>query len=202
MLRKTMLLLVVISFVVFGVAADGKKPKPKGSGSSTTTTVAGSTTTISASEGTTMQAIRGIVEPGDGAAVIGFAAGVVTARDRVSGRAFKFNVPPTSNIHIGDNVVFSSGFAQISGVSGRFPAFSVMRCCVIDAIHAADHTAVVRERSVGRTFVMKFASGPPLEFRVGAPVAADFKSGKAWLPSNVVLKWQITNLSQPNGLHP
>ena len=149
-----------------------------------------------------MMAIRGIVELGDGAAVIGFVNGVVTARDRVSGRTFKFNVPANSNVHIGDNVTFNSGFAQISGLSGRFAEYGGKVCCEIVAIQAADHSVVVREGSVGRTFAMKFASSPPGEFRVGAPVTADFKFGKAWLPSNVALKAQVTNLTPPNGLHP
>lgn len=202
MLRKTTLLLVVISFVVFCVAADGKKGKPKGSGSSTTTTVAGSTTTISASEGTTAMAIRGIVEPGDGAVVIGSKAGVVTARDRVSGRTFKFDVPPSSNIHIGDNVVFSSAFAQVAGLAGGFNVHGEVPCCKVTAVNASNHTLVVREAAVGRTFVMKFAAEPPNEMRVGTPVAADFKAGTAWIATNGALKSQITNLSAPAGLHP
>jgi hypothetical protein len=192
MLRKTTLLLVVISFVGFGVAADGKKGKPKG-GSSTTTTVAGSTTAM---------AIRGIVEPGDGAAVIGFKAGVVTARDRVSGRTFKFDVPPTSNIHIGDNVVFSSAFAQVAGLAGGFNVHGEMPCCVVTAVSASNHTLAVREAAVGRTYVMKFAAEAPKEMRVGALVAADFKAGTAWIATNGTLKAQITNLSAPAGLHP
>ena len=197
MLRKTTLLIVAISLVVFGVAADGKKGKPKGSGSGSTTT-----TTISASEGTTMMAIRGIVEPGEGAAVIGFKAGAVTARDRVSGRTFKFEVPPTSSIHIGDNVAFSSAFAQVAGLAGGFNVHGEMACCVVMAINASNHTVTVREPAVGRTFVMKFASSPPGEMRVGTPVAADFKAGQAWMATNGAVKSQITNLSQPNGLHP
>src|ERR1700693_6282178 len=163
MLRKTALLLVVISFVAFGAGADGKKGKPKGSGSSTTTTVADSTTAM---------AIRGVVEPGDGAAVIGFKAGAVTARDRVSGRTFKFDVPPTSNIHVGDNVVFSSAFAQVAGLAGGFNVHGELSCCKVTAINASNHTLAVREAAVGRTFVMKFAAEPPSEMRVGTPVAA------------------------------
>jgi hypothetical protein len=186
------------------VADEKKKPAKTAAKTSTATSTAlnTDTSTISAAEGTTMMAIRGVMAAGDGAAVIGFANGVVTARDRVSGRTFKFNVPPTSNIHIGDNVVVNSGFAQISGLSGRFAVYGVGRCCSIVSIQAADHSAVVREGSVGRTFVMKFASSHPGGFRVGAPVAVDFKFGKAWLPSNVALQAQITNITPPNGLHP
>jgi hypothetical protein len=120
----------------------------------------------------------------------------------VSGRTFKFNIPANSNVHIGDNVTINSGFAQISGLPGRFAIFGDTNCCDIVAIHAADHSAILRERSVGRTFVMKFAFSLPGEFRVGAPVAADFKFGKAWLPSNFALQAQIANLTPPNGLHP
>ena len=120
----------------------------------------------------------------------------------MSGRTFKFNVPPTSNIHMGDNVVVNSGFAQIAGLAGRFKVYGAEGCCSVAAVNASDHTVTVREGAVGRTFVMRFASGPPVEFRVGAPVAADVKSGKAWLPSNVVLQTQITNLTPPSGLHP
>ncbi len=99
--------------------------------------------------------MRGIMEPRDGgAAVIGFAAGVVTARDRVSGRTFKFNVPPTSNIHIGDNVVVSSGFAQVAGLTGRFNVYGLGRCCSVAAVNASNHTVTVREGAVGRTFLL------------------------------------------------
>src|SRR5207245_10716355 len=199
-LHPTPLLRVASSFVVLGVAPDGKTGQPKGSGSSTTTTVAGSTTPISASEGTTAMAIRGIVEPGDGAAVIGFKAGVVTARDRVSGRTFKFEVPPTSNIHIGDNVVFSSAFAQIAGLAGGFNVHGEMPCCKVTAVNASNHTLAVREPAVGRTFALKFAAAPANEMRVGTPVAADFKAGTAWIATNGALKAQITNLSAPAGL--
>jgi hypothetical protein len=195
MLRKTTLLIVAISFVVFGVAADGKKGKPKGSGSGSTTT-----TTISASEGTTMMAIRGIVEPGEGAAVIGFKAGAVTARDRVSGRTFKFDVPPTSSIHIGDNVVFNSAFAQVAGLAGGFNVHGEMACCKVMSVNGSAVT--VAEPAVGRTFVMKFSSSPPGEMRVGTPVAADFKAGQAWMATNGAVKSQIANITPPNGLHP
>jgi hypothetical protein len=146
--------------------------------------------------------IRGIVEPGDGAVVIGFKAGVVTARDRVNGRTFKFEVPPTSNIHIGDNVAFSSAFAQVAGLAGGFNVHGEMPCCVVTAVSASNHTLAVREAAVGRTFVMKFAAEAPKEMRVGAPVAADFKAGTGWIATNGTLKAQITNLSAAAGLHP
>jgi hypothetical protein len=200
MLRKTFLLFFV-SVLAFGAFADEKKAKPKTSGSKLST-INTNTSSIGPSEGTTAQAIRGIVEPGEGAAVIGFKAGVVTARDRVSGRTFKFDVPPTSNIHIGDNVVFSSAFAQVAGLAGGFNVHGELSCCKVTAINASNHTLTVREAAVGRTFVMKFAAEPPNEMRVGAPVAADFKSGKAWIATNGALKAQITNLSAVNGLHP
>jgi hypothetical protein len=199
MLRKTTFLLLVISFIAFGAGADGKKVKAKSG--STLSTINTDTRTISASEGSTAQAIRGIMEPRDGgAAVIGFAAGVVTARDRLSGRTFKFNVPPTSNVRIGDNVVVSSGFAQVAGLTGRFNVYGLGGCCSVAAVNASNRTFSVREPAVGRTFVVNLQ--PTNAMRIGQPVEADFKAGTAWIAGNTALKGQITNLSAPAGLHP
>jgi len=147
-------------------------------------------------------AIRGMVEPRDAAAVIGFKAGVVTARDRLSGRTFKFNVPATSNVHIGDNVVvdFNAGFAQVAGLAGRFNVYGASPCCQVAAINASNHTFSVREAAVGRTFVVNLQA--PNGLRIGQPVEADFKAGTAWIAGNTALKGKITNLSAPAGLHP
>lgn len=187
MLRKFALSLLMISVVVFSVAADSKK-KTKTTTTSTTTS-SGQTNTISASEGTTAIAIRGIVEPGEGAAVIGFTSGVVTARDRVTGRTFKFNAPAGSNFAVGDRIA-----ARASSTS--------QPCCKITAINAADHTVTVSEPAVGRTFMTKFSNLPPDGIRIGQAVDADFKAGSAWISGNTALKGQISNLSAPNGLHP
>jgi hypothetical protein len=207
MLRKSTFVLVVITFIAFGIGADEKKAKPTGSSSKKGGSKAGGLSTldtdtskISASEGSTAQALRGIMEPGDGgAAVIGFVNGLVTARDRVSGRTFKFTVPANSNIHIGDKVVLNSGVAQVAGVTGQFSVSGGGDCCHISVVNA-DHTVVVTETALGRTFLMNF--GSTNDIRVGTPVAANFKAGTAWIASNGALKSSITNLSAPNGLHP
>ena len=210
MFRKTTFVLVVITFIAFGASADEKKGKPTSSGSKKGGSSKGSgglstlntdTSKISASEGSTAQALRGIMEPGDGgAAVIGFVNGLVTARDRVSGRTFKFTVPATSNIHIGDKVVLNSGLAQVAGVTGQFSVSGGGDCCVIAAIDVANHNVSVKETALGRTFLMNLDPGNGI--RVGTPVAANFKAGTAWIASNGALKSPITNLSLPNGLHP
>jgi hypothetical protein len=204
MLRKTTFVLVVISLIAFGLVADEKKAKPKSSGSKKggggLSTLNTDTSKISASEGSTAQAIRGIMEPGDGgAAVIGFVNGLVTARDRVSGRTFKFSVPATSNIHIGDKVVLNSGLAQVAGVTGQFSVSGGRDCCHITAVNA-DHTVVVTETALGRRFLMNLDPGNGI--RVGTPVAANFKTGTAWIAGNSALKGMMTNYTPPDGLHP
>ena len=204
MLRRIAFLTLVVSLIVFGVAADGKK-KPATT-STKTTTYDTNTSTISASEGTTAQAIRGIVgtEGPTGSAVIGFSPvdAIVTARSRHSGGTFKFKVPAHSNVHVGDNVIgdLNGGVASISGLTGRFHVYGVGPCCAVVAINPANHTFSVREAAVGRTFVVNYQ--PTDGLRIGQPVEADFKAGTAWIAGNTALKGQITNLSQPAGLRP
>ena len=204
MMQRIAFLSVVVAFVVLGVAADGKK-KPATT-SSSTTTVAASTTTISASEGSTAMAIRGIVgtEGPTGIVVIGAAPvdGIVTARNRQSGGTFKFRVPAHSNVHVGDNVIgdLNGNVASISGLAGRFNVYGGEPCCQVAAINASNHTFSVREAAVGRTFVVNLQA--PNGLRIGQPVEADFKAGTAWIAGNTALKGKITNLTAPNGLHP
>ena len=204
MLRRIAFLTLVVSLIVFGVAADGKK-KPA-SKSTKTTTYNTNTSTISASEGSTAQAIRGKLrtEGPTGIVVIGFSpvGGIVTARNRQSGGTFKFRVPAHSNVHVGDNVIgdLNGSVASISGLPGRFNVYGGEPCCGVVAINAANHTFSVREAAVGRTFVVNIQ--PPDGLRIGQPVEADFKAGTAWIAGNTALKGKITNLSQPAGLHP
>jgi hypothetical protein len=203
MLRKSLISLFVLAVALFAVA-DGKKGKPKGSGSSTTTTVAGSTTTISASEGSTAMAIRGIVEVegATNAALLGVANGVATARVRQSGRTFKFNVPANvaAGLHVGDGVNADFNAGAVQTASGRFATYGSGICCNIAAINAANHTVTVNEPAVGRTFLFKLASVDGL--RAGQAVEADFKAGAAWIAGNGALKSSIANLSAPTGVHP
>lgn len=204
MLRRIAFLTLVVSFIVFGVAADEKK-KPT-STSTKTTTIKADTSTITVSEGTTAMAIRGIVatEGPTGIVVIGFQLvdGIATARNRQSGGTFKFRVPAHSNVHVGDAVTgdLNGSVASISGLPGRFNVYGGAPCCGVVAINAANHTFSVREAAVGRTFVVNYT--PVDGLRIGQPVEADFKAGTAWIAGNTVLKGKITNLSQPAGLHP
>ncbi|PYQ34951.1 MAG: hypothetical protein DMF57_04705 [Acidobacteria bacterium] len=186
MLRKSLLSLCILLIALFAVA---DKKKTKGSGSSTTTTVATSTTQITASEGSTAMAIRGIVEPEGAmnAAVLGVVNGVATGRVRQSGRTFKFNVPA--------NVAFKAGDAINAD-----PNAATMACCNIAAINSATHVITVNEPAVGRTFQFKLGSVDGL--RAGQAVEADFKAGTAWIAGNAALKSSIANLSAPTGLHP
>jgi hypothetical protein len=204
MLRRIAFLTLVVSLIVFGVAADGKK-KPA-SKSTKTTTYDTNTSTISASEGSTAQAMRGKLRTEDptGIVVIGYSSvdGIVTARNRQSGGTFKFKVPAHSNVHVGDNVIgdLNGGVASISGLTGRFHVYGGTPCCAVVAINPANHTFSVRETAVGRTFVV---NSQVLDgIRIGQPVEADFKAGTAWIAGNTALKGQITNLSQPAGLRP
>jgi hypothetical protein len=204
MLRRISFLTLAVSLTVFGAAADGKKKAP--TTSTKTTTLTTSTTTISASEGSTAMAIRGIVgtEGPTGIAVLGFdpGNGIVTARNRQSGGTFKFKVPANSSVHLGDNVNgdLNGSVASVSGLAGRFNVYAGSPCCEVAAINAANHTFSVREAAVGRTFVVNVE--PPNEMRIGQRVEADFKAGTAWISGNTALKGKITNLSQPTGLHP
>ena len=199
MLRKSLLSLCILLIAVFAVA---DKKKTKGSGSSTTTTVATSTTQITASEGSTAMAIRGIVEPEGttNAAVLGIVNGVVTARLRQNGSTFKFNVAANvaSGLHVGDGVNLNSGVAQTA--AGRFNVYGAGPCCEIAAINATTHSVTVNEPAVGRTFLFKLGSVHGL--RAGQAVEADFKAGTAWIAGNTALKASFTNLSAPTGLHP
>jgi len=146
MLQRIAFLSLVVALVVFGVAADGKK-KPATT-SSSTTTVAASTTTISASEGTTAMAIRGIVgtEGPTGIVVIGIAPvdGIVTARNRQSGGTFKFRVPAHSNVHVGDNVIgdLNGSVASIKGLAGRFNVHNALAVVALGEALGLDPVAV------------------------------------------------------------
>jgi len=204
MFRRIAFLTLAVSFVVFGAAADGKKKAPTTSTKTTTSTT--NTTTITASEGTTAMAIRGIVgtEGPTGIVVIGFSPvdGIVTARNRQSGGTFKFKVPVNSNVRVGDNVVgdLNGNVASISGFAGRFNVYGGTPCCSVAAINAANRTVSVREAAVGRTFIVN--NLPTDGLRIGQAVEADFKAGTAWIAGNTALKGKITNLSQPTALHP
>jgi len=181
MVRKFALSLLIVSIALAAVA-----DKKKGKGSSTsTTTVATSTTQIQASEGSTAMAIRGIVEPGDGAAVIGFKDGVVFARDRVTGRTFKFNGAFAA---VGDSV--NADIAKAAMANAR-------PCCIVATING--NLVTVNEPALARSFELKFTASPPDEMRVGSAVNANFKTRVASIGS-----WSgpITNLSAATALRP
>ena len=213
MSRGTVFLSLVVLFVVFGVAADEKKKPDTTKGKTTTKTTTTKptlntdTSTITVSEGTTAQAIRGIMgteEPTGptGIAVMGYTRvdGMVTARNRQSGGTFKFRVPANSNIRLGDRVDLNGSTATISGLAGGFNVAPFEPCCGVSAINTSNHTFSVSEPAVGRTFVVNYT--PPDGLRIGQPVEADFKAGMAWIAGSPALKGAITSLSQPNGLHP
>ena len=196
MLRKFALSLLIMSVALLGVAADKKKGK---GGTTSTTTVATSTADIKASEGSTAMAIRGIVEPVDGAVVIGFTDGVFIARDRVTGRIVKFTAPAGSfTVGTAVKIDFSGKMVQTS--AGRFEISNAAPCCNIAAINSGDHTITVKEPAVGRFFVMKVE--PTHDVKLGQAVEANFKTGQAWISGNSALKCAISNLSQATGLHP
>ena len=200
-------------FVVFNVAADEKKKPDTTKGKTTTKTTTTKptlntdTSTITVSEGTTAQAIRGIMgsegpNGPTGIAVMGYTRvdGMVTARNRQSGGTFKFRVPAHSNIHLGDHVDLNGSTATISGLAGVFNVAHVDPCCSVSAINPSNHTFSVSEPAVGRTFVVNLQA--PDGLRIGQPVEADFKTGTAWIAGSPALKGVITNLTQPTGLHP
>ena len=129
-------------------------------------------------------AIRGMVEPGEGAVVIGFKDGVAIARDRITGRTFKFSIAAAE---LGDPV--SADIAKVGMANAR-------ACCKIVAING--NLVTVSEPAVGRTFQLKFAAQPP-GLSVGQAVNANFKLGTATIAGNAL---PITNLSQCAGLRP
>ena len=213
MVRRITFLTLLLSCIVFSTAADEKKKPDTTKGKTTPATSTGKptlntdTSKITVSEGTTAQAIRGIMgteEPSGptGIVVMGFSSGngIVTARNRRSGATFKFGVPAQSSIRLGDRVELRGTSASISGVPGSFNVNPSVPCCGVSAIDASNHSFTVSERAVGRTFVV---NNLPLDgLRIGQPIEADFKAGTAWIAGNPALAGAITNLTQPTGLHP
>jgi hypothetical protein len=181
MVRKAALGFLVVCIVVFGVAADKKKTTSGG----TTTTVATSTAVITASEGSTAMAIRGIVEPVDGVVIIGFKNGAFTARNRITGSTFKFNAAQGS---------YSVGQAVPADIV-RANIANAIACCQVAAINR--NSLTVNEKVLGRSFVVQ--GEPTSDMRVGQTVSANFKLGTASIGS-----WSgpITNLSQCAALYP
>ena len=200
MFRKNLCVLCIMVLAVVSLGAGGEKKKSGGGLDSLDT----KSVNVTASEGSTAMALRGIVEP-EGTtccAVLGgdAAKGIVTVRMRKTGAIFNLFVPATlfSEIYRGDavklNLATQSG--TIDGVTGEFRLQNRegALCCEIASMRG--DTVTVKEAAVGRTFQFKAPADVLSKLQVGQKVQADFKARSASVVG-LTSALSISNLSQP-----
>jgi hypothetical protein len=204
-MRKALAVLVVLALATSASYSAGTKKPKSGSGGGLPTTV--NTSTITASEGSTAGAIRGIMEP-EGTTCCAILSvqpdkGFAMARVRLSGRIFKLALPAAilSQVEVGDAVRanFSTKNAQIDGMSAQFTIAASESCCSIKAINWGDGAVTVSEPAVGRTFRLNVGVEAARNLKVGQKLDANFKAGTATIGTS---QFAITNLSQAGAAQP
>src|SRR5688500_4730500 len=184
-MRKALAVLVVLTLATSASYSAGSKKPKSGSGGGLPTTV--NTSTITASEGSTAMAIRGIMEP-EGTTCCAILSvqpdkGYATARVRLSGGTFKLALPAAilSQVKVGDAVRanFSTKTAQIDGMSAQVKIQGAEPCCEIKAINWGDGAVTVSEPAVGRTFRLNVGADAARNLKVAQKLDANFKAGTA-----------------------
>ena len=199
-MRKALAVLVVLALAASASWSAGSKKPKSGSGGGLPTTV--NTSTITASEGSTAMAIRGIIAP-EGTTCCAILSvqpdkGVAIARVRLTGKTFKLAFPAgmLSQIKVGDAVRanFATNMAQVDGMSAQVTIQGAAPCCNIKAINWGDGSVTVSEPAVGRTFQLNVGVDAARNLKVGQKLDANFKAGTAAIGTS---QFAITNLSQP-----
>jgi hypothetical protein len=200
LMRKALAVLVVLALATSASWSAGSKKPKSGSGGGLPTTV--NTSTITASEGSTAMAIRGIMEP-EGTTCCAILSvqpdkGFAIARVRLSGRTFKLALPAAtlSQVQVGNAVRanFATKIAQINGLQAQVTITGGEPCCEIKAINWGDGAVTVSEPAVGRTFRLNVGADAARNLKVGQKLDANFKAGTAAIGTS---QFAITNLSQP-----